>query len=244
MNRTRRAALAVILVTATTASITGVASAAPSGVLSAEPGRTGYSAITGQSGQGSGSGQALGSRNGQGRGQGWAGSGTRKGAGVRLGGSTADHSDLPAPVPGATITRTVKNELRYLVEEEKLAGDIYALAKSLYGDRVFANIARAEDSHADQVRLLLERYEVADPTKGRATGTFQDRALQKLYDRLATQVRKSRADAVKAGVLIEKTDIADLKVLLARDLPADVEQVAENLLAGSERHLAAFRRQA
>ncbi len=55
---------------------------------------------------------------------------------------------------------------------------------------------------------------------------------------------KSRTKAVRAAILIERTDIADLKKLLRTDAPADVEQVAENLLAGSKRHLVAFRRQA
>ncbi len=237
MNRTRRTALAAAILTVSAAGAVGVAGAAPPD----------------SSGQGWRAHRGTEAANGWGEGQGrrWAGHGTGKATGVRQGAAGArqgvgagDHAAIPEAVPGATITRKVRKELRYLVEEEKLAGDIYALAESIYGDRVFANIARAEDSHAEQVRLLLDRYDVTDPTKSRATGEFRDRDLQRLYDRLASQVRKSRADAVKAGILIEKTDIADLKVLLAKDLPADVEQVAENLLAGSQRHLAAFRRQA
>jgi hypothetical protein len=137
----------------------------------------------------------------------------------------------------------VRKELAYLVEEEKLAGDVYDLAHSLYGSRVFASIGRAEDTHAAAVRVLLSRYGVADPTAGRAAGSFVDPSLRTLYAKLAAQVRSGRAAAIAAGIAIERADIKDLKALLAADLPADVEQVAGNLLAGSRKHLAALKRQ-
>jgi len=146
-------------------------------------------------------------------------------------------------VPGAAVTDEVVAQLVYLVEEEKLAGDVYELGQATYGARVFTNIARSEDSHADEVRELLDRYGITDPTIGAPAGVFVDEDLQALYDDLARQLTTSWPEAVDAGILIEETDIADLRELLAEDLPADVQAVAENLLAGSERHLAAFQRQ-
>jgi hypothetical protein len=214
-------------------------------------------------GQGQGSGQGAGQGAGQGYGRGRAAGGTSSpgngatsdrpgwrsseapGTGAGPGSGTGDHADLPPAVPGATVTDEVAAQLTYLIEEEKLAGDVYALGESLYGARVFTNIARAEDSHADEVRVLLDRYDLPDPTVGAAAGVFTDTDLQALYDTLAEQVRASWSDAVAAGILIEETDIADLQVLLDEgELPADVRAVAENLLAGSQRHLAAFQRQA
>jgi len=168
--------------------------------------------------------------------------GTMAGRGPGLGN---DHADLPPAVPGATVADEVAAQLTYLIEEEKLAGDVYALGESLYGARVFSTISRAEDTHADEVRVLLDRYDVSDPTVGAAAGTFTDPDLQALYDELADQVRASWSDAVAAGILVEQTDIADLQVLLdSGALPTDVRAVAQNLLAGSQRHLAAFQRQA
>lgn len=165
--------------------------------------------------------------------------------GAGVGPGSGDHADLPPAVPGATVTEEVVGQLTYLIEEEKLAGDVYALGESLHGARVFSNISRAEDNHAEEVRVLLDRYDVPDPTVGAAAGVFTDPDLQALYDTLADQVRASWSDAVAAGILTEETDIAGLQVLLDEgDLPADVSAVAENLLAGSRRHLAAFQRQA
>ena len=112
-----------------------------------------------------------------------------------------------------------------------------------YGDQVFSHIAVSEDTHVDAVRTLLLRYDVADPTIGNAAGEFTDQSLQGLYDQLAQRVQTSRSEAMAVGILIEETDITDLGELLEMAPPADVEQVVENLLAGSLNHLAAFERE-
>ena len=51
----------------------------------------------------------------------------------------------------------------------------------------------------------------------------------------------SYADALAAGILIEETDIADLKKLIANTQNPDVLDVANRLLNGSQNHLQAFR---
>lgn len=208
-------------------------------------------------GQGQGSGNAQGIANGRGRGQG-NGQGQRNGndGGQRQGqgqnGSGAhgqgtqqeSHaSDIPAAVPGATISTKVRKELVYMVEEEKLARDIYALAKATYpGARIFANINRSESTHMGELQVLLERYDVDDPTDGNRAGVFEDDSLQKLYNSLAVRVRESRAAAIQVGIDVEVTDIADLKKAMKLKAPSDVKSVLGSLLAGSERHLAAFQR--
>lgn len=202
-------------------------------------GRRGSGQQSGATGMG---GPRMGGPGNGGSGNGASGIGRGSGGGGPRG--SGHHPDLPAAAPGATVSADVAEQLTYLVEEEKLAGDVYALAQSLYGARVFTTIARAEDAHADEVRVLLDRYDVTDPTVGAYPGEFTDSDLQALYDQLAERVRTSVADAVSAGILIEQTDIADLQALLEEaDLPADVRAVAENLLAGSQRHLSAFQRQ-
>jgi hypothetical protein len=147
-------------------------------------------------------------------------------------------------VEGAKISDEVKAELLYLAEEEKLAGDVYDLAAKKSSVRIFDNIGRSEDNHLDEVRVLLDRYELEDPTADAPAGEFDNKDLQKLYDTLAAEVEKGWDEAVAAGILIEETDIADLQTLLGKqDLPADVTAIAESLLAGSQRHLSAFQRQ-
>jgi hypothetical protein len=211
---------------------------------------------TGQGlGQGQGSGNAQGIANGRGRGQGTGqgngnGNGQRQGQGQNGSGAhgqgtqqESHASDIPAAVPGATISTKVRKELVYMVEEEKLARDIYALAKATYPDaRIFANINRSESTHMSEVQVLLERYDVDDPTDGNRAGVFEDDSLQKLYNSLAVRVRASRAAAIQVGIDVEVTDIADLKKAMKLKAPSDVKSVLGSLLAGSERHLAAFQR--
>jgi hypothetical protein len=134
--------------------------------------------------------------------------------------------------------------LAFMVQEEKLARDVYALAVDEFGDRVFVNINRSESNHMAELQVLLDRYDVADPTASAAPGTFADEELTRMYADLAAQVATDRPGAIAAGIAIETADIADLKDALELRAPADVTAVLENLLAGSERHLAAFQRNA
>ena len=201
----------------------------------------GHSATTGQgNGWGQGNGQRIGNRNGNGGGQGRGnGSGTHG-----QGGQQESHAeDIPAAGPGATITEEVAFELTFMVEEEKLARDVYELAKEAWPDaRVFANINRSESTHMSELQVLLERYGVDDPTEGNPAGVFDDDGLQALYNDLADRVGDSREAAAQVGVDVEVKDIADLEEAMELDAPADVTAVLGNLLAGSERHLAAFQR--
>ncbi len=136
----------------------------------------------------------------------------------------------------------VDAQLLYLIEEEKLAHDVYTVLGDLWGGNVFANIAASEISHQDAVATLLVEYDLADP-RSDEIGVFSDPDLQALYDQLVADGSQSRAAAIDVGILIEQTDIADLTRALdgAAD---DVAVVLERLLAGSQNHLAAFERQA
>jgi hypothetical protein len=190
-------------------------------------------------GNGNGQGQGNGQGGGYGGGQGTNGSGTH-GQGEQ---QESHAADIPAAVPGAEIDGAVAEELAFMVEEEKLARDLYALAMEAWPEaRVFSNINRSESTHMSEVQVLLDRYSVKDPTEGRDPGEFENDSLEDLYKKLAEQVDDSRQAAAQVGVEVEVTDIADLKEAMALDAPADVTAVLSDLLAGSERHLAAFTR--
>jgi hypothetical protein len=47
--------------------------------------------------------------------------------------------------------------------------------------------------------------------------------------------------ALNVGVIIEETDIKDLEADLAIVVHKDIKRVYQNLMAGSENHMAAFR---
>ena len=61
-----------------------------------------------------------------------------------------------------------------LVEEEKLAHDVYVALSEIYDANQLRNIPAAELQHQDAVRVLLDRYGLDDPTIGAAAGEFAD----------------------------------------------------------------------
>jgi hypothetical protein len=159
--------------------------------------------------------------------------------------SAADATDAAASEVADTVSTgglsaDERAQLVYMVEEEKLARDVYALNAA--GLRVFSNIAAAEQRHMDAASSLAARYGVDDPTAGRGEGSFMNAELQALYDTLATRSRASIVEALRVGAEIEEIDLRDLEEALATTEHDDIAQLYEALAQGSRNHLAAFYR--
>ena len=159
-------------------------------------------------------------------------------------GITSMNSDvLQAALAEPVYSVLSENEaagLIYMREEEKLAHDVYVTLYQQWGLPLFNNIANSEATHTSAVKVLLDRYGIADPTAGKGVGEFTDPTLQKLYDQLVAQGSQSLVDALKVGAAIEEIDILDLQTSLAQTANADIELVYGNLLKGSRNHLRAF----
>ncbi|NQW31445.1 MAG: DUF2202 domain-containing protein [Actinomycetales bacterium] len=155
-------------------------------------------------------------------------------AGTALGGVTSS---------AQAATKPDAEELQYMVAEEKLAHDVYVTLGEEYGLRIFTNIARSETQHQSAVENLLDKYGIKNPTLNDKVGEFDDPKLQNLYDDLIAKGMQSLQDALEVGVLVEETDIADLKEVIAGNEPAAVDRVMNRLLDASYNHLAAFERQ-
>lgn len=130
--------------------------------------------------------------------------------------------------------------LIYMREEEKLAHDVYVTLYEKWGVPIFQNIAKSEDRHESKIETLLDRYQISDPVGDRPIGVFVNPDLQELYNTLVAQGSQSLTEALKVGVLIEETDIVDLQERIAQTDNADIQQVYEQLLSGSNNHLSAF----
>lgn len=148
---------------------------------------------------------------------------------------------LLAAAPASAADRETVEMLTFMVQEEKMARDLYLEFADEYGVRQFSNIARSEQKHMDAVRVLLDRYGIADPTEGDAIGEFDNAQIQALYDKFYAKGMTSLTKAAKVGITVEKVDIADLTDMLDDKPAADITQVLQNLKAGSYNHLAAFR---
>lgn len=140
-----------------------------------------------------------------------------------------------------TVTPVQQRDLQFTREEERMARDLYKLFADKYDALpVFDRISWSEQRHFDAVGNMLVRYDVQDPSAGKAAGIYADTAIQKLYDGWKTQGLKSSDEALKAAIALETRDIADLAKLIAKNNPSDVESLYTQLLAASKHHLAAF----
>lgn len=178
------------------------------------------------------------------------GSGWRGGMGMGSGMSTGSGHGMgvrdgtclgpAATAAQGTLTEQQKTTLVAMAQEEKLAHDLYTAFAAKYDAVIFDRIAAAETQHQTAVRTLLTRYGIADPTAGKPAGQFSDPAVQATYDKLLAQGNTDQATALKVGVTVEQTDIADLTKALNGLSAPDVQQVYNHLRTASQHHLTAF----
>ena len=149
---------------------------------------------------------------------------------------------LPAQAATPTVSTKIKAQLLYLIEEEKLAHDVYTALDAVSISPKFKNISDAEQTHMDAVALLLKTYGIKNPIIGKKPGVFTNKSLTTLYKTLVAKGKLSELDAIAVGILIEKKDLADLATLSKIVTQADIKFTIANLKKGSENHLAAFQR--
>jgi hypothetical protein len=130
--------------------------------------------------------------------------------------------------------------LLYMRQEEKLARDVYLTLYEQWGAEIFANISESEQQHMDAIKRLIDIYGLEDPIIDNTAGQFPDQDFIDLYEQFVALGSASLLDALNVGVSIEQQDTADLEEALEETTARNVKRVFENLLTGSENHLAAF----
>jgi hypothetical protein len=129
--------------------------------------------------------------------------------------------------------------LKWMREEEKLARDVYIELNAFWPAQIFVNIAESEQRHFDALGEKLELYGIEDPATDQI-GVFTDPELQALHDELLALGLESRVAALEVGVTIEETDMIDLQAAIDGTTSVPLRVTYENLLKGSEHHLASF----
>jgi hypothetical protein len=148
--------------------------------------------------------------------------------------SAPPRASAVAPLSDAEVATLV-----WMREEEKLARDMYITLNTYFPAKIFVNIAAAEQKHFDAIGKKLAFYGIADPATD-AVGVFTDPELQVLYDNLLALGMVSYVEALKVGVIIEETDLADLEAAIDGTSSVSLARTYQHLLTGSEHHLAAF----
>ena len=154
-------------------------------------------------------------------------------------------SSAHAASSGTTrLSKTPKDRLFFIYQEEKVARDVYIYLGNLYEDEsTFASIQLAEQRHMDSAQTLCESYDIdismIDESES-DYGHFEVPYLQDLYDECISDV-DTLSKALAVGVLIEETDIGTLtETIDEMDMPDDVIKAYEILREGSYNHLESF----
>jgi hypothetical protein len=151
-------------------------------------------------------------------------------------------SSLPAYSAFPYASAELKNNLKFIVEEEKMARDVYTVLAKNSAYPKFRNIANAEQFHLDQMSMVLADYGIWNPTLNRKPGVFFNKEIAALYKSHIAKGQLSALDAIQVGIIIEEKDIADLTAMSKLVTQEDIQFVVNYLLAGSRNHLAAFKR--
>ena len=142
--------------------------------------------------------------------------------------SAAMPKDFGAAAAATDTTLTIMEMMVYAIQDEYLARAEYELIMEIYGSQTpFSNIIRAEESHISTLKTLFATYGFDIPEDTAASHTISPDSLN---------------DSYKAGVHAEIVNIDMYARFLEQELPDDVRTAFEELLRGSENHLAAFER--
>ncbi|SDX64676.1 hypothetical protein SAMN05421644_10887 [Allochromatium warmingii] len=139
-----------------------------------------------------------------------------------------------------TLTEDAASGLIYLIEEEKMARDLYDAFAEQTGSLIFERISDSEQQHLDALLMVADAAGIDVPELLEQPGTFHNPTIQNLYNTLLEQGSVSFAEAIAVGIAVEETDIYDLQQLLPETEISLLGVVYSNLLAGSQNHLAAF----
>ena len=138
----------------------------------------------------------------------------------------------------SVLTQTEMDALIFMIEEEKLARDVYGYLYERWDVVQFQNIKNSEQSHMNAVENLLKFYELEYAIM--QTGIFQNTELQDIYDTLIAKGETSLVDALTVGAIIEDLDIKDLENWMLKIDNPQINNVFESLQCGSRNHLRAF----
>jgi len=168
-------------------------------------------------------------------------SGYQGGGHGQQGSGTADCLILSTLADGSlTLSADATAGLIHMIEEEKMARDLYDAFADQTGSVVFDRISDSEQRHLDSLLLVAQKAGIDLTAVSTTAGVFSNTAIQSLYDTLLAQGSVSLDAAYGVGVLVEQTDIADLQEYSADTSIGIVGTIYGHLETGSEHHLAAF----
>ena len=155
-------------------------------------------------------------------------------------GNQTSYSICQDPNPPVYSQESI-NTLLFMIQEEKLSGDLYQSFYEQTGITLFQRIATAEGRHLDALVVQATGAGVdVSSLIALPAGQYVNADLQDLYDQLIVTGSVSPEAALLVGQQVEMADIADLSNAMVSVVGTPLESVYSHLGVGSEHHLAAF----
>ncbi len=104
--------------------------------------------------------------------------------------------------------------LQLIREEEKLTHDVYDKLYFFWGRPIFHHNSDNEQTPLNAVFLLLEKYDLEDPTYQKDYGQLANAAIQHLNDSFRERGKTSMVETLVVGAAIEELDFGDLQIQL------------------------------
>lgn len=142
----------------------------------------------------------------------------------------------------ANLSEDETKGILLMLEEEKLARDVYLVLDEKWNSTVFSHISNAEQRHYDKMNSLAKKFNLTIPlsVSNDENGKFQNKKLQKAYDEMVEIGNVSLENALQIGANVEELDIQDLTEAMAGTENEDILKVYSQLKQASEKHLQSF----
>ena len=140
------------------------------------------------------------------------------------------------------ISKSDRDAIIYVVQEEKVAHDFYKAMYELHGVISFRSISKSEGLHMDQAKQLIEHFGIEDPNKEYydTPGSFKNPKFEEMYNSLVRNGTNSIVDALVEAARFEEMDIVDIQRFTASTQDEYLKSTFEKLSGVSENHLKAL----
>ncbi|MDH3650920.1 MAG: DUF2202 domain-containing protein [Saprospiraceae bacterium] len=137
--------------------------------------------------------------------------------------------------PKFDFSEADQESVKHMVEEERLAFEIYQFASSKWDQPIFQTICTDEKFHLYKIKALAKKYAVESGEE--VPGTYDNQGLQDMFTRYQSKAVVSEKDALLAVADFEERDIVDLQKYFKTTDNADLIVAYEYLLEGAKKHL-------
>ncbi len=140
------------------------------------------------------------------------------------------------------LSEEEQQDLQYMLEEEKLARDVYVALNEKWDHLAFQKISASEERHFSSLKLVAQNHNLSVPAtvKKDQPGLFKNKELQARYNAFVTTGNQSLVAALQVGAKIEELDIKDLEAAQSRTKNEQLKGLYTRLQTASEKHLRTF----